>query len=655
MGRVRGPRESAAAEERMKPELLERWTCDQAADLYGIRNWGSGYFDIAPSGDIIVKPLGQSSEKHINVMDLIAGLKARGLNMPVLLRFADILASRIHQLYDHFNAAIREYGYQGLYRGVYPIKVNQQKQVVAEIMEFGRPYHHGLEAGSKAELMAAIAYTEDPEALIVCNGYKDMEFMDLALHALKMGLQPILVLEKPDELPLILNRAAALGVRPRLGVRIKLSSRAGGHWEGSAGDRSMFGVSASQAIEIIDRLRRESMLDCLQMLHFHLGSQITNIRNIRSALREACRLYVEMAREGAAMGLINIGGGLAVDYDGSHTNSASSRNYSEQEYAADVVEAILGAVKEAGLPHPTIVSESGRATVAHHSVLVFNVLDASRLEPPADSPSGDVPAQYHEMLHNLKDVGQTLSSKNLQESFHDAVYYRDEIRALFTHGQISLRERALAETLFWDITCRIAAESKDRKYVPEELQGLDAALADLYYCNFSVFQSLPDSWAIDQLFPVMPIHRLQEMPARQATLADITCDSDGKIGRFIDLHDVRNTLPLHALRGEDYYLGVFLVGAYQETLGDLHNLLGDTNVLHVRMGKDGAVEYANEIAGDTVADVLSYVEYEPREMISRVRIMAEQAVRDGRITAVERREIMQAYEAGMRGYTYFES
>ncbi|MBI2442178.1 MAG: biosynthetic arginine decarboxylase [Lentisphaerae bacterium] len=639
----------------MKPEVLERWTCEHAAELYGIRNWGIGYFDIAESGDVVVKPFGRESTTSINVMDLIAGLKARGLNMPVLLRFADILSSRIKQLYEHFNAAIRDYGYQGAYRGVYPIKVNQQKQVVAEIMEFGRPYHHGLEAGSKAELMAAIAYTDDREALVVCNGYKDEEFIDLALYALKMGIQTILVLEKPDELPMILNRAAQIGVKPRLGVRVKLSSRAGGHWDGTGGDRSLFGVNATQIIEIIDRLRKEDRLDCLQMLHYHLGSQVSNIRNIRSALHEACRFYVEMAREGAAMGLLNIGGGLAVDYDGSHTNFASSRNYSEQEYAADVVEAVLGAVKEAGIPHPTIISESGRATVAHHSVLVFNVLDASQFEPPTPAPDNGAPAQYHEMLNNLNEVRQALSTKNLQECYHDAVYYRDEIRSLFTHGQLTLRQRSVGEKMFWNIICQIAAEGKERKYVPEELQGLEVALADLYYCNFSVFQSLPDSWAIDQLFPVMPIHRLQEMPARQGTLADITCDSDGKIDRFIDLHDVKSTLPLHELRGEDYYLGVFLVGAYQETLGDLHNLLGDTNVLHVRVGKDGTVEYTHEITGDTVADVLSYVEYDPRDMIDQVRIMAEQAVRDNRITATERREIMSAYETGMRGYTYFES
>lgn len=637
----------------MKPEALVRWTPENAADLYGITNWGIGYFGISEKGEVIVRPSGNNSSMAISIMDLIAGLKARGHNMPVLLRFADILSSRIVQLYECFNNAIRDYNYKGLYRGVYPIKVNQQKQVVAEIVEFGRPFHHGLEAGSKAELLSAIAFTDDPEALIICNGYKDEEFIDLALNSLKMGQQTIIVIERQDELPLVLARAAQKGIKPRLGVRIKLSSRAGGHWEGSGGDRSMFGINAVQVIEMIDHLRKENMLDCLQMFHYHLGSQISNIRNIRSALREACRLYAEMVSEGAAMGIINIGGGLAVDYDGSHTNFASSRNYTEQEYAADVVEAIMSVANEAGIPHPIIISESGRALVAHHSVLVFNVLSSSKFEPPGSVEQ--IPENYNNMLNNLLDVRNSLSTKNLQECYHDAVYYRDEIRSLFEHGNLSLRERAFAENIFWDIICKIAAESKERKYVPEELQGLETAIADLYYCNFSVFQSLPDSWAIDQLFPVMPIHRLNEMPTRQAILADITCDSDGKIDRFIDLHDVKSTLPVHELRGEEYYLGVFLVGAYQETLGDLHNLMGDTNVLHVRVGKDGHVEYAHEIAGDTVADVLSYVEYDPRDMIENVRAIAEKAVRNNRITPEERREIMSAYEDGMRGYTYFEN
>lgn len=636
----------------MKPEALVRWTSENAAELYGIRNWGVGFFDISEKGDVVVKPYGPGNEASINIMELIEGMKARGFNVPILFRFADVLSGRINQLYSAFNTAIQDYGYKGEYRGVYPIKVNQQKQVVAEILEFGAAYHHGLEAGSKAELMAAIACTADPLSLIVCNGYKDEEFIDLALYALKMGLQTILVIDMPDEITLILNRAKQLGIRPRLGVRVRLSSRIGGHWDGSGGDRSMFGLNAAQMIHLIDHLRKVNMLDCLQMLHYHLGSQVSNIRNIRSALREACRFYVEMVREGAVMGMINIGGGLAVDYDGSHTNFASSRNYTDEEYAADVVDAIMTAMNEGNVPHPMIVSESGRATVAYHSLLVFNVLDVSRFEPY--SIADKIPDNCHKILGDLLEVRNLLSAKNLQECYHDAVDNREEMRSLFEHGNISLRERAFAENIFWDIICKIAAESHKRKYIPEELQGLMVAISDLYYGNFSVFQSLPDSWAIDQLFPIMPIHRLNEMPTRQGTIADITCDSDGKIDRFIDLHDIKPTLSLHEFNGEDYYLGVFLVGAYQETLGDLHNLLGDTNVLHVRIGQDGSVEYANEITGDTVADVLSVVEYEPREMINTVRAMAEQAVRSGRITPEERHEIMSAYEAGMRGYTYFE-
>lgn len=636
----------------MKPEVMVRWTRDNAAELYGIRNWGQGYFDISESGEVEIRPLGNGSPLTISIMDVLSGMKQRGQNLPVLLRFADILASRIEQLYGAFNTAIRELGYQGVYQGVYPIKVNQQKQVVAEIMEFGRKHHHGLEAGSKAELMAAIAYVDDPAALVVCNGYKDEEFIDLALYARKIGIQTVLVIEMSSELPIILARAERLGVRPCLGVRVKLASRAGGHWDGSGGDRSMFGVHPQQVIDIIDHLRTKNMLDCLQMLHYHLGSQVPNIRNIRSALREACRYYVAMAREGAAMGMINIGGGLAVDYDGSHTNFASSRNYTDAEYATDVVEEIMTMTSEAGLPAPTIVNESGRATVAYHSMLIFNVLEASRLEPA--NVLEKLPEKHHETLKTLMDIRSALNTKNLQEFYHDAVDCREKIRGLFQHGQLTLRERAIGETLFWDIIYRIAAESRQGKYIPEELAGIENTLADLYYCNFSVFQSLPDSWAIDQLFPVMPIHRLLEMPTRKAILSDITCDSDGKIDKFIDLHDVKTTLPVHELNSEDYYLGVFLVGAYQETLGDLHNLMGDTNVLHIRIGKDGQFEFANEIAGDTVADVLSVVEYDPRDMLCRIRTTAELAVRDGRISPTERREIMDAYETGMRGYTYFE-
>lgn len=637
----------------MKAETLTRWTAEKSVELYGVRNWGAGYFDVSEEGDVLLRPFGTQRPVEISLMDIVAGLKDRGLAMPVLIRFGNILADRIRFLHESFNKAIRELQYKGAYRGVYPIKVNQQQQVVEEIVRYGRPLHHGLECGSKAELIAALAYMTDPEAYIVCNGYKDEEFIDLALYALKMGMQTILVVEMPGEVNLILERAERMGIRPRLGIRAKLATRAEGHWTDSGGDRSMFGLNASHVIDIIDLLRDRDMLDCMHMLHFHLGSQIPNIRNIRAAVSEGSRFYVNLVHEGAKMGIINVGGGLAVDYDGSHTNFASSSNYTMDEYAADVVEVIMSLADQAGIPHPVIVSESGRATVAHHSVLLFNILDVSRFE--SHGLPDTLPAEASEPLRNLMHTNDALNPKNVQECYHDAVYYRDEIRSAFEHGTVTLRERALAERIFWHIINRVAAELRGRKYVPDELAGLSAAIADVYHGNFSVFQSLPDSWAIEQLFPVMPIHRLHEAPTRQGTLADITCDCDGKISRFIDLHDVKNTLPLHVLTGGDYFMGVFLIGAYQETLGDLHNLLGDTHVVSVHVNEDGQVEYDREIPGDTVADVLSYVEYNPADMLDRMRKQAESAVRANAITPQERREIVAAYETGLRGYTYFES
>jgi arginine decarboxylase len=637
----------------MKPELWTRWTAAQSEELYGIRNWGAGYFDIAPDGALRVRPGGPSGEVALRLPDIVRGVHERGLATPLLLRFDDILRSRISQLNESFERAIREANYRAPYRGVYPVKVNQQQQVVEAISSVGRPWHYGLEAGSKAEMIAALAYTDDPEALIVCNGYKDEEFIDLILHARKMGLNPIMVIEMPSELPLLLERAERLGVRPRLGVRCKLSARGGGHWTDSAGDRGMFGLTSSQIIEIVDRLREHGMLDTLCMLHFHLGSQIPNIRNIQAACREAARIYTDLVREGAAMGYLNVGGGLAVDYDGSHSNFASSSNYSLDEYTADLVEVVAKICDEAEVPHPTLVSESGRAVVAHHSVLVFDVLAVSRFEGgvlPADPPESAA-----EPLQNLFELNRGLCAKNLQESYHDAVYYRDEIRGQYEHGLVSLRDRAMAERLFWNIIVRVAESAEERKHIPEELEGIRAALADVYHCNFSVFQSLPDIWAIDQIFPVMPIHRLDEYPSRLGMLADITCDCDGKISRFVDLKDVSPVLRLHELRpNEPYLLGVFLAGAYQETLGDLHNLFGDTNVVNIRMDPDGGIEYVAEFDGDTVADVLTYVEYTPAKLVERFRAIAERAVRQGLITPQERREIMDHYEAGLRGYTYFE-
>lgn len=637
----------------MKQEALSRWTHERSIELYGIRGWGAGYFDISDKGEVTVKPYGPNVPAEISLMDIVAGLRDRGMDMPVLLRFGNILAARIRMLNESFTKAIQDAGYSSSYRGVYPIKVNQQQQVLEEIVNYGRPYHHGLEAGSKAELIAALAYMNDPEAFIVCNGYKDEEFVDLALYAQKMGVKTVLVVEMPGEVQLVLDRAARMNIRPRLGVRAKLATRAEGHWTESGGDRSMFGLNASQIIDVVDHLRGKDMLDCLQMLHFHLGSQVPNIRSIRQAVSEGCRFYVNLVREGARMGIINVGGGLAVDYDGSHTNFASSSNYTVDEYAADVVEVIMTLTNEAEVAHPIIVSESGRATVAHHSVLLFNIIDVTRVETHGLPES--LPGDVNELVQNLMEISQTLTTKNAQECYHDAVYYRDEVRSLFDRGLVSLRERALAERIFWHLINRIATEIEGRKYVPDELHGLRSAIADVYHGNFSVFQSLPDSWAIEQLFPVIPIHRLTEAPTRQATLADMTCDCDGKISRFIDLHDVKQTLPVHPMNGQEYLMGVFLIGAYQETLGDLHNLLGDTNVVGIHITEAGEVEYAREISGDTVADVLSYVEFNPAELVDRMRKVAENAVRTGAISPQERREIMAAYETGLRGYTYFES
>lgn len=636
----------------MKPETLVQWKVEDAAELYGVGSWGAGYFGIDAEGHVIARPQGPGSKVTIRLLDIVTGLKARGMNMPVLLRFADILSAQLTLINESFAKAIAEAGYHGMYRGVYPIKVNQQHLVVEDIVKFGRAYHHGLEAGSKAELIAALAYMQDPEAFVVCNGYKDEEFVDLALNARKMGVRTVIVLEMATEFAMVLERARALGVRPLLGLRAKLSARGTGHWTESGGDRSMFGLNVAQIIEVVDALRAAGALDCLQMLHYHVGSQIPNIRHVRGAVAEASRLYVDLVQEGAGLNTLNVGGGLAVDYDGSHTNFANSRNYSMDEYAADIIEVLMKRCDKAGVPHPVIVSESGRATVAHHSVLLFNVLGVSRFEPRGvpDQPPPEAP----EPVRRLVEVNAGLTAKNFQEAYHDAVFYRDEMRSLYEAGVISLRQRALAEQIFWQIISRIAHELHDWKYIPDELAGLEAAIADVYYSNFSVFQSLPDVWAIDQLFPVMPIHRLTERPTRQATISDITCDSDGKIDRFIDLHDVKNTLSLHELNDKDYFLGVFLVGAYQETLGDLHNLLGDTNVVSLRIGEGGDVEYEEELDGDTVADVLSYVEYNPQDMLDRVRRSAEQAVRAGQITAEERRRIMDAYESGLRGYTYFE-
>ncbi len=638
-----------------KTTALQRWSVEDSADLYGIHNWSAGYFDVSAQGDVVICPFGKTKPVCVGIPDIIKGMRDRGLDMPVLLRVENILDSQISLLHTSFSKAIKKLGYKGEYRGVFPIKVNQQQQVVEAIARTGTRYHHGLEVGSKAELLAAVSLLRDEEACLVCNGYKDEEFIDLGLFATRMGFRCFFVIEMPSELELILERSELLGVRPNLGVRAKLSSKAGGHWTDSGGERSTFGLTPAQIVDVVDILKEKDMLDCFKLLHYHLGSQVPNIRDIRAAAMEASRIYAGLAAEGAAMGYLDLGGGLAVDYDGSRTNYVSSRNYGLDEYCTDVIEAVMAILDECEVAHPHLITESGRATVAYYSVLLFNILDVSRIEydDPSDIP--ELGEEVHESIQNLRDVLKSLSVRNLQECYNDAIYYRDEVRQLFLHGKMTLRERTVGERLFWIIIQQIARLKAKLPHPPKDLDAIDAVLADIYYGNFSVFQSLPDSWAIDQLFPIMPVHRLTEFPSCQGIISDITCDSDGRIDRFIAPHGTKNTLDLHPVSdGDEYYLGVFLVGAYQETLGDLHNLLGDTNVISIHVNEDGTYEFVREISGDSVADVLDYVEYEPRRILEDIRQLAENAVRCGRISPQDRFRIMQAFEDGMRGYTYFE-
>ena len=639
-----------------KKSGLQRWSVEDSIELYGIRTWSAGYFDVSSEGDVTICPFGKDAKSvSVSIPSIIKGIRERGLDMPVLLRIENILESQIALLHTSFRKAIKTLNYQGEYRGVFPIKVNQQQQVVEGIANFGANYHHGLEVGSKAELLAAVSLLHDKEACLICNGYKDEEFIDLGLYATRMGLRCFFVIEMPSELQLIIERSKLLGIRPFLGVRAKLSSKAGGHWTDSGGERSTFGLTAAQIVDAIDILKAEGMLDCFRLLHYHLGSQVPNIRDIRAAAMEASRIYAGLAAEGAPMGFLDLGGGLAVDYDGTRTNYVSSRNYGLDEYCSDVIEAVMAILDECDVPHPHIITESGRATVAYYSVLLFNILDVSRIEYTGLSDMPEVGEDPADPIRNLCDVLKNISVRSLQECYNDALYYRDEVRQQFLHGKMTLRERTVGERIFWIIINRIAQEKEKLAHPPKDLGTIDSVLADIYYGNFSVFQSLPDSWAIDQLFPVMPVHRLAEFPSCQGIVSDITCDSDGKIDKFIAPQGVKNTLELHPLRdGEEYYLGVFLVGAYQETLGDLHNLLGDTNVVSVRINEDGSFEFVREIRGDSVADILSYVEYEPRRILEDIRQTAENAVRGGSISAADRFRIMQAFEDGLRGYTYFE-
>ncbi|WP_239923675.1 biosynthetic arginine decarboxylase [Agaribacterium haliotis] len=632
-------------------QSIESIIADATAS-YGIKRWGNGFFEINQQGQVAIVNRKHPEQGSLSLLQVIHGMQVRELHMPVLLRIENIIDQSIRELNEAFAEAISKVEYRGAYRGVFPIKVNQQAHIVEEIAHFGSRYQHGFEVGSKAELIAALASTTCTESLLVCNGYKDKEFVDLALQASKLGTPCFLVIETPAELPIIIERSRALGIEPRIGVRAKMMSKVGGYWNSTSGDRSVFGLSSAQMIQVIDRLKEHDMLHCLQMLHCHLGSQIPNIRDIRAGVSEACHYYASLCKEGASMSHIDLGGGLAVDYTGAHSQDGQSRNYSLSEYCEDVVDTIKATLDSYALPHPTIVTESGRATVAYSSILLFNVLDVTRFEALPMAAGRD---EKHDLIDNMREILEYLKPERIQECYNDAHYYRDELRELFKRGRIGLRLRAIGENLFLDVLSQIKAVLENMEQLPTELEGLDDSLADIYYGNFSLFQSLPDSWAIDQLFPVMPVHRLDEKPDRHTVLADITCDCDGKIDRFIGAHGAKKTLPVHSLKdAEEYYLGVFLVGAYQETLGDLHNLFGDTNVVSIRLNDDSSFEFVKEIHGDSIADVLEYVEFQPANMKLRFRDKVEAAVKDGRISAQERQQMINSFNASMQGYTYYE-
>jgi len=628
------------------------WSIAESADLYGIRAWGAGYFGINEHGNVQVSPQGPTGPSF-DLKGLIDELRERGLGLPLLVRFSDIIKSRLDELNAAFKRAFDEHDYTGQYMGVFPIKVNQQRHIVEEIVQFGDPHKFGLEAGSKPELLAVLAMLESNDPLIICNGYKDVEYIDLALMGTKLGKTIVIVVEDYHELGRIIERSKQLGVRPHIGFRMKLSARGSGRWQESGGVKSKFGLTITEMLSGVEQLRDQQMLDCLQLTHFHLGSQITNIRSIKDALSEAVRLYSELRRLGAGVQYFDVGGGMAVDYDGSSSTYASSANYSIDEYVADIVDALATVCEETDTPHPTIVTENGRALVAHQSALIFEVLGVTR--PVEQTVPKELPDEAHNVMHALLESYETLSAKNYQEAYHDILHHRDEAMSLFKLGYLTIEDCGRMEAIFWAACRKIHKLMAAADYVPEELQGLDGQLASIYACNFSIFQSVPDCWAVDQLLPVMPIHRLNEEPTERAVLADITCDSDGKLDNFIDRRDIKNTLEVHPFTGDDYVMGIFMTGAYQEILGDMHNLFGDTNAVHISVREDGQYFVDHIVDGDTVEEVLQYVQYNPEELLNRLRRTVERGLREGRITFKESAELLRKYEEGLKGYTYLEA
>jgi arginine decarboxylase len=618
-----------------------------------MNGWGAGYFGINEKGNITVRPR-RTAGPAVDLKELVDDLILKDLALPILVRFSDIIGDRIGQISQCFKAAAQEYGFEGRYFGVYPIKVNQQKHVVEEIVRYGREFNIGLEAGSKPELQAVLAIMDNPESIIICNGYKDEEFIELALLAQKMGKEIFLVVEKLNELKLIKTVAERNNVRPNIGIRIKLTNSGSGKWEESGGDQSKFGLNASELLEAIEFARDNNLLECVSMIHFHLGSQITNIRRIKAGLREVSHFYVQLRSLGCNIQFVDIGGGLGVDYDGSASMASNSMNYSMQEYADDAVYMLCEACKKYGLPHPNLITESGRALTAHHSVLVLNVLEATSL-PIWNDEKDKVAAEDHQIVQDMFSIYKNLAQRNLGENWHDAQQLKEEALNLFSLGILDLPTRAKSEKLFWTIARAVQKIAAKMKNAPDEFEQLQKVLADKYFCNFSLFQSLPDAWAIDQIFPITPIHRLAERPTQEATLQDVTCDSDGKIEKYIGMYDYPSYLPVHPLKkDEPYYLAVFLVGAYQEILGDLHNLFGDTNAVHITMNKKGEFEVAQIIEGETVADVLEYVQFNPKELVRTMEKWVSTSVKESKITLAQGKEFLAMYRSGLYGYTYLE-
>ena len=625
------------------------WTIANSAELYNIKGWGEPYFAINQAGNVTVSPSGNSDHK-IDLAELVESLKKRDLNLPLLIRFPDIIGDRIARLDRCMKQAIARYNYTGTYRGVFPIKCNQNRHLIEALVERGKQYHFGLEAGSKPELAIALAVLESPTAsksLSICNGYKDREYIETALLATKLSQKPIIIIEQLQELDLVLKVSQKLQIEPAIGIRAKLNARGIGRWEDSTGDRAKFGLSVAEILQVVQRLETAEKLDCLQLLHFHIGSQISAIEVIKNAIREASQIYVQLVKLGAKMQYLNVGGGLAVDYDGSKTNTAASKNYNMQNYANDLVAQVRDACDSSGITHPTLISESGRAIAAHQSLLVFDVLNVSTPQRSEIVPETNIPL----VIKNFWETYRDIEPANLQESYHDAIQFKQEALSLFNLGYLSLSDRAQAEELYWACCQRISTMLTECDDVPDELADLPQIMAATYYVNLSIFRSIPDAWAIDQLFPIMPIHRLNEKPSCQGILADITCDSDGKIDRFINRKTAKKVLELHPVNDAPYYLGMFLIGAYQEIMGNLHNLFGDTNVVHIKTTPTG-YQVESVVRGDTVERVLNHVQYDSRDLLETMRRRTEAALQDRRITLAEARKLLQNYANTLKSYTY---